>query len=401
MQLRVPVLALLVVCALGAEVEDPAATAAAPEAAPASAPAPVGREALQAEAQWLQAVRSAESTAARAAAQDQAQRRLADEAAVVAERSRPSWWLLILALGAPLLWIGIRRVMTRPPAPAPQEGTQRVAYSEQGTGYFVLNRAEPGTGSGGRPATGRTAGTGSGGRPAAGAGTASGARRPATDVLRREPELEPTGEGSGARKPTTVLTRRPPRDGFTLLEVMIVVAILTTGLAFMIGQVYTLNKAQQATRQLARVQELTQVMAERLQGAAWIRLGTSGEPWSWHRRDDAAALNPPLTETAMLSDGVTPDPNHNLIALGLLDTRSGLDNLRVHVEYYRNTVLQGVDSRRTWDTSRTNPFHQMAQDPVQFDLRNVLNDIIIRVVVRWNSSSGGQQQHELVLSRRQ
>jgi len=317
----------------------------------ADSPAPVAVDHLQPEAEWLRPIQAESALADREPSATGALRPAATPPPVTTG-SGISGWLFVLLVAAPLLWIGLRRSRTATStALPPGSGAHRMASSDPHSGAFSLHRAEEG---------------GSRLRPAAG-----------------------TGSGSRGSLP-----RAPRRDGFTLLEVMIVVAIMSTCLAAMIGQIYTLNQAQQATRQMARVQELAQVMAERIQGAAWVRLGTTSEPWSWHRRDDPAAANPPLSEFAA-------DPNHNLATLGLIQERSGLANVRVHLEYYRNTILLGVTDNRTWATNRAVAFHRLLEDPAAFDLRNELNDIIIRVVVRWDPTPGSSQQHEIVLSRRQ
>ena len=287
-----------------------------------------------------------------------------------------AWWLIALIIAVPALaLLGARR---RPASDA--SATGRLASSDPQSGAFALHRAEPGTGSRARHAVG----AGSGSRAAApGVGSGSRAAIPGMGSGSRSG----AGEGSGSRGTITAAHRRRP-DGFSLLEVMIAVAIMSGCLAIMVGQVYTLDKAQQATRQMARVQEVAQVMAERVLGAPWTELGTTTQRWSWHRRDDAAALNPPLNE-------------NDLETLGLLQGRSGLANLRVYVEYFSGTVLLNVDNNRTWATNRGIAANRLPEDPALFNLRNQLNDIVIRIIIRWEASPGSDQRHELMLSRRQ
>ena len=291
-----------------------------------------------------------------------------------------AWWLIALIIAVPALaLLGARR---RPASANAGDAavTGRMASSDPQSGAFALHRAEPGTGSRARHAVG----AGSGSRAAApGVGSGSRAAIPGMGSGSRSG----AGVGSGSRGTITTTHRRRP-DGFSLLEVMIAVAIMSGCLAIMVGQVYTLDKAQQATRQLARVQEIAQVMAERVLGAPWTELGTTTQRWSWHRRDDPAALNPPLTEA-------------DLETLGLLQGRSGLANLRVHVEYFSNTVLLNVDSNRAWTANRAIPANRLTEDPATFNLRNQLNDIVIRIVIRWEASPGADQRHEIMLSRRQ
>ncbi len=76
-----------------------------------------------------------------------------------------------------------------------------------------------------------------------------------------------------------------PRKGFSILEVLVATVILAVCLMTMFGTIVGLGKSHQAARETAKVQEVAQLMAERIQGASWHRLGVPEEPWSWFRRE--------------------------------------------------------------------------------------------------------------------
>lgn len=196
---------------------------------------------------------------------------------------------------------------------------------------------------------------------------------------------------------TTSLHKR----GFSLVEVMIAVAILATVLTAMAGNIFTLHKAHESTKELAKAQEIAQVLAERAQGATWHSLGQTAQPWSWHRRVGAAADRPqPMTDVAA-------DPNNDLQSLGILSQPSGLADINVYLEYYLMGLFVDptssawmVDSNAAWQARRSDPAFVMTQDPAAFDLTEVTDAIIMRVLVTWTSTVGGTRQHELVFARR-
>jgi type II secretory pathway pseudopilin PulG len=155
------------------------------------------------------------------------------------------------------------------------------------------------------------------------------------------------------------------RRGFSYIEVMISVAILATALATMMGTIFSLNTAHQGEREDAIVQQLANTMVERVMGANFATLGQSILPtvaadqnaWSWQRRatllptvvaqefnqiDSTGAVltqpvNPPLMENVPASN-----PNQatsDLVLLGIEPSVSGLQGLRVYLEYYNMNIL--------------------------------------------------------------
>jgi len=190
-------------------------------------------------------------------------------------------------------------------------------------------------------------------------------------------------------------------SGFSLVEVMIAVAILAMVLTAMAGTIFTLNKSHAATKELAKAQEIAQALAERVQGATWHSLGTTSEPWSWHRRDGAAMPMPqPMTDQA-------PDANNDLQTLGIITEPSGLADSRVYLEYYLMAAFVDptssawmVASRAAWQARRADPTFALTQDPAAMDLTEVTDAVIVRVLVTWTSTIGGTQRHEIIFARR-
>lgn len=210
----------------------------------------------------------------------------------------------------------------------------------------------------------------------------------------------------------------PRRQAFSMIEVMVAVAVLATVMTILASNLYTLNNARTTMKERAVAQEVGRLMSERIQSENFNRLGTSDASmaWSLHRRltpwpGNSTPANPPMTE-----DGL---PENNLITQGLLQQRSGVRDLRVYLEYYRNTaltidLLPSADPVLAWremvTTSggfigRTN--HMLAE---QNPLAAILTPggagvqqppfIIMRIVVEWSPLIGGTQRHELVIAKR-
>jgi hypothetical protein len=193
------------------------------------------------------------------------------------------------------------------------------------------------------------------------------------------------------------------RTGLTFLELMICVVILATALMTMLGQMVPLSKLQKDIDERTKAIAIAKVMAERLQGAPWFTLGTEEHPWSWHRREvpDATYGNPPLTEED------TSDSNrNNLLFLGVLPERSGLQNLRVFVEYYDMAIMSVSTTHATWETARQSATYvlpesyKLSDAPENINLADETDAVVFRVLVTWDALGGSPQRHDLVLARR-
>lgn len=238
------------------------------------------------------------------------------------------------------------------------------------------------------------------------------------------------------------------QSGMTLLEVMISIAILATVLSILAGNLFTLSTVRQVAKEEAVIQELMTAMLERIQSEPLSNLGVKNEgishlnAWSWHRRltprypEDKSGVTPPMTEakpTAAIpmtadSANVLPFANYllpiydkssppQLISPGLLSQPSGVQDLKVYLEYYRqavmlNDMLLSSDPMKTWRSITTctgdylNRNDLIYSDDLDGDNRLDLSSeqnaaVLIRVVVTWTSRDGGQRQRELTMARRQ
>lgn len=223
------------------------------------------------------------------------------------------------------------------------------------------------------------------------------------------------------------------RWGFSILEVVIAIAILATALSAAGGIIYTMHISRSALQEEVKVQALAQSIIERLQGAQWDGLGKTGAPWSWHRRATRqlvyAQVGVPMEENAAL-------PENDLVALGIVPEYtdasgavikgSGVRGLRVYLEYYQIKLVDTLaaamkanptmNPRNVWLNEVGNPTLPvpespkgagandsaifLTEDPAVFDLSKLDPAVIMRVVIRWESSDGGIRWHEVMVARR-
>ncbi len=176
---------------------------------------------------------------------------------------------------------------------------------------------------------------------------------------------------------------------------MICVVIMATALVALLGNMYPLHMAHEANREKSKAMEVVAAMAERLQGAQWHSLGGSDQPWSWHRREnpDPSSGNPPLREDS-------PDPDHNLIEQGIINQRTGLEELELHLEYMKMDLAEVLNSQHSWNRHRDEATYILPEDPDVLDLQEEEEAIIFRILVTWRSRDGGSRRHEVVMARR-
>ena len=245
---------------------------------------------------------------------------------------------------------------------------------------------------------------------------------------------------AGITRGTGAVTRT---KAFSLLEVMISIAVLATVLMAVMSSSYTLRQVQRSAKEQSQVEELTTNLAERIMGANWDWIGRNRPDetvngttisykkgaWSWHRREPRwtgpssarvpltpLPVNNPLREDPMSGQTTLADDD-NLVAVGLLKEKTGIENLSVFVEYFRSTLIEDVFNATTGQAP-SNKWRQYApagisDETVQIiddniypqskDVMNLRNDakaIIVRIVVTWKSTIGGERRHELAFARR-
>lgn len=240
-------------------------------------------------------------------------------------------------------------------------------------------------------------------------------KRPATlRVEQRSDRLEQV-----ALKPGTAATvRATTHQAFTLIEVMISVAVLATVLMAAFSGTYTLRQVQRANQEQSQVEELAASMAERVMGANWDWLGRSrpDEPgvyhkkgaWSWHRREKSQIY--PSTDQRYLAENAS-NPDHDLLAVGLLQQKTGIQDLKVYLEYYRAAALDEVFNAgngdapfQRWQAMQNDPIlmrdYILPESELVMDLREETKAVVVRVLITWSGYLGGERRHELVFARR-
>ena len=203
-----------------------------------------------------------------------------------------------------------------------------------------------------------------------------------------------------ARKEGRVLARQ----GFSLLEVMIALAILAMVLASIGGGIASLTSAKRSASEDTAVSDLMRMWSERIIGGDWEWLGRnrSEDPlngaWSWQRPETDAPLA--KGEYPPLQEGVKEPKND--AAIQVLGTeKSGLADLHLYLEYYQPIALElcftpvdGAAARTMWADTR-NAYRLIP--PI--DLRKQIDAVVVRLSATWTSLNGGTRRRELVFAR--
>lgn len=131
---------------------------------------------------------------------------------------------------------------------------------------------------------------------------------------------------------------RTTLSGFSLIEVMIALAILAVAISGVMGHFVTVDRARDFSEQQSRGQSIAQAILNRISGENLQYLGDSANAragWSKARYKDLA--DTPLT------DNGTAVGSNSLQEVGkeILGAPSRLANLKVYIEYYRGQ--QSVD----------------------------------------------------------
>ena len=194
------------------------------------------------------------------------------------------------------------------------------------------------------------------------------------------------------------------RQGFSLLEVMIALAILATVLASIGGGIVSLTSAKRSASEETAVSDIMRMWTERIMGGDWEWLGRnrSEDPlsgaWSWQRPETDAPLAkgeyPPLQEGAK-------ETEHDADIQVLGTEKSGLADLHLYLEYYQPIALElcftpvdGAAARTMWADTR-NAYRLIP--PI--DLRKQIDAVVVRLSATWTSLNGGTRRRELVFAR--
>jgi prepilin-type N-terminal cleavage/methylation domain-containing protein len=222
------------------------------------------------------------------------------------------------------------------------------------------------------------------------------------------------------------------RQGLSMLEVMISIAIMASALAMVGGLMFTLHQGRSMIDEEIKVQAIAQIITERLQGARWDDLGRdiadypNRNSWSWHRRATkqlaiVPSMNPLVTPPMQEKAARAVD---DLVKCGILTEPSGVRNLKVYLEYYQMKLIDQMsismaavptpDPRRVWAAAVGDPMQGLSpsdankrdlniflpEDPSVLDLSALAPAVVMRVLISWESVVGGTRWHEVVIARR-
>jgi prepilin-type N-terminal cleavage/methylation domain-containing protein len=163
------------------------------------------------------------------------------------------------------------------------------------------------------------------------------------------------------------------RQGFTMLEVMISLAILGTVLSSVIASIYTLNHTRVLALEQSQAQELGRLFVERIMAEPWGNLHSSQIDSVWRANHVGDPNATPLSARELRDKLV-------------IDNLTVLDDLKVYVEYYPYQSLVAALENRT----------PMALTPRQPGRDRTM---AFRIVIDWESVGGGRQQHTQIFAR--
>jgi prepilin-type N-terminal cleavage/methylation domain-containing protein len=122
------------------------------------------------------------------------------------------------------------------------------------------------------------------------------------------------------------------RSAFTLIEVMIAMAIIAGGLASMLGLISTQQQGRDAVRQTQTALSVLGGIQERMMSEPWSQLAKPAVArTAWTR---PTMLTPSTPFSTGYGESV-------LLEHGLITRPSGLRDLRLHIQYFRAVTAEG------------------------------------------------------------
>ena len=200
-------------------------------------------------------------------------------------------------------------------------------------------------------------------------------------------------------------SRFTSRNGFSMIDCMISIAILAVGVMSTLTFISTLKSTRDASSDMVRANTLCRTLVDRIQGATWSRLATTALPWSQARFDSTGftpALSPldqPLTEADLLS-------------LQVIQQSPSLPDLKIYVEYYRaiglldsagarisgkeglledSSVVSAATSTAIFKDNAKLNLYRIRPDPNgkgldDTTLLGVDDPVVIRLILKWDTS---------------
>ncbi len=227
------------------------------------------------------------------------------------------------------------------------------------------------------------------------------------------------------------------RTAMSLIEVMVAMTILAVGILGIMSGISTIESVNRESQRQQSTQDVMLAIKTRLENCPWSDLRSASAPWSYGRYVAENAVNVirplarrtydqavPMTEDATMGENCllprTRDGSQE--GLGILSAPSGLENLRVYVEWYRGNSYD-VDGSGEIGTGEegffSNPGLSLAEEVLSgvsvapaervflpylehgrpSELMDQQTGLLIRIVVLWGSSSGASRR-ETIISRR-
>ncbi|HAT10616.1 MAG TPA: hypothetical protein DCS97_08500 [Planctomycetes bacterium] len=126
--------------------------------------------------------------------------------------------------------------------------------------------------------------------------------------------------------------------GFSLLEVMVAIALLATGVTMMLGSLVTQHQGRGSVRDTQRVTELVTTLRERLFSEPWTPTGTT----TLHGLGVSTWSTPGVFNQTNPFGGTGRHDEAALLAAGIIVQPTGLTDLSYYLEYYRADTLSAT-----------------------------------------------------------
>jgi prepilin-type N-terminal cleavage/methylation domain-containing protein len=222
--------------------------------------------------------------------------------------------------------------------------------------------------------------------------------QPSTERMLRSPEPEPSAPTANVpRRPVTVrvdhqsdrldaveVSVKPGttgifrRQAFTMLEVMISLAVLATVLSSVVSSIYTLHNTRAMAQEASQAQGLGRLFAERIlaePGWGALNSNTSGNMWITSYADNSSGV--PLTTTELMSKNVVGQV-------------PALNDLKVFLERYSQGAMEAAIA---------DPTSHVFTTPATLNAYRNFYGNVYRIVIQWQSVAGTTQRHIQIIAR--
>lgn len=227
---------------------------------------------------------------------------------------------------------------------------------------------------------------------------ADGELKPSTDRVARSVGSEANGTATGpGQRPATVrvdhqsdrmevveVSVKPGttgifrRQAFSILEIMVSLALLATVLTAIISSLYTLHRSRTHAMEQAQAEELARLFVERILAEPnWWALNSYTTGNMWIRSYADGSFGTPLT-------------GQNLVTHRVVQSQPPLNNLKVFLERYRLAALE--------DEVRSNSTRILSDPSALTGYRDAYGNLY-RIVIQWEDAGGGTRTHHQFIAR--